>query len=369
MRTGAHRFTLREAAGAMGDFGTLFPLAIGLILVCGLNPTGLLVMMGLANIFTGIGYRLPIPIEPMKVIAIVAISQGWSREMVHATGLATGLIWILLSLSGAVSLLSRFTPVSVARGIQVALGVMLSLEAVRLISSWWLMGAVSMAVIMLLIRSRKIPAALVLVLMGLTVMAVRGDLAGIRFQMPELPGFRVPPAGMAWRGMIGAGFAQLGLTAANAVIATTAMITVYWPDRKVKPKSLALSTGLINTLSALFGGMPICHGSGGLAAQYAFGARTGGANIIEGTIETLLGVFFGATVMILFLTFPEAILGAMMLFVGVRLILFVREIRPDPSAVPFLVTVAVSVLTNMAIGLGAGVCSSLVISRIGKEKG
>jgi hypothetical protein len=59
-------FNLHELAGSMGDFGTLFPLAIGYFAVCGLNPAGLLVMMGLANIVTGIVYHLPMPIEPKK---------------------------------------------------------------------------------------------------------------------------------------------------------------------------------------------------------------------------------------------------------------------------------------------------------------
>ena len=67
-------FNLREFAGSMGAFGTLFPLAIGYIAVCGLNPAGFLVMMGLANIATGIIYRLPLPIEPMKVLAVLAIA-------------------------------------------------------------------------------------------------------------------------------------------------------------------------------------------------------------------------------------------------------------------------------------------------------
>ena len=38
----------------LGDFGTLLPLAIGYITICNMNPAGLLVMMGLANIIEGI---------------------------------------------------------------------------------------------------------------------------------------------------------------------------------------------------------------------------------------------------------------------------------------------------------------------------
>ena len=90
MKIGPFEFSLRELSGAMGDFGTLFPLAIGYIAVCGLNPAGLLVTMGLANIITGIVYRLPMPIEPMKVLAVVAIAQQWPPSLIYASGLGTG---------------------------------------------------------------------------------------------------------------------------------------------------------------------------------------------------------------------------------------------------------------------------------------
>ena len=60
-------FNLRELAGSMGDFGTLFPLAIGYIAVCRLDPAGLFIWMGLVNIATGVIYRLPMPVEPKKV--------------------------------------------------------------------------------------------------------------------------------------------------------------------------------------------------------------------------------------------------------------------------------------------------------------
>ncbi len=37
MKIGSFEFNLRELAGSLGDFGTLLPLAIGYITVCGLN--------------------------------------------------------------------------------------------------------------------------------------------------------------------------------------------------------------------------------------------------------------------------------------------------------------------------------------------
>ena len=75
MRVRSFEFSLRELAGSMGDLGTLLPLAIGYITICRMDPSGLLIMMGLANIVTGLVYRLPMPIEPMKVLAVMAIAQ------------------------------------------------------------------------------------------------------------------------------------------------------------------------------------------------------------------------------------------------------------------------------------------------------
>jgi len=93
------KFNLQELAGSMGDFGTLLPLAIGYIVVCGLDPSGFLVMMGLANIVAGLVYRLPMPIEPMKALAIIAIAQHWTPSMVYASALGMGIVWLVLALS------------------------------------------------------------------------------------------------------------------------------------------------------------------------------------------------------------------------------------------------------------------------------
>ena len=90
MKIESFEFNLRELAGSMGDFGTLFPLAIGYIAVCGLDPAGFLVMMGLANVATGLIYKLPMPIEPMKVLAVVAIAQHWTPSLDLRLGLCDG---------------------------------------------------------------------------------------------------------------------------------------------------------------------------------------------------------------------------------------------------------------------------------------
>ena len=110
MKIGSFEFNLRELAGSLGDFGTLLPLAIGYITVCDLNPAGLLVMMGLVNIATGLIYRLPMPVEPMKVLAAVAIAQAWTPEKVYTSGLVMGVVWLAMGATGAMDFVARWTP-------------------------------------------------------------------------------------------------------------------------------------------------------------------------------------------------------------------------------------------------------------------
>ncbi|MBI4180487.1 MAG: hypothetical protein HY528_00985 [Chloroflexi bacterium] len=340
----------------MGDFSTLFPLAIGFFVVNGMNPAGLLVMMGLANIVTGLIYRLPMPIQPMKALAVVAISQKWSPSLIYATGFGSGAIWLILSLSGLIQKIAAITPASVVRGIQVALGILLAIGGFKLVSTGWTLGIVSIVIVILLRKSKYAPAAIVLMLLGIALVGFRGQLAGVihpGFTLPSLTTFR--PSEI-WQGLVLAGFAQIALTTTNSVIATSVLISQYFPEKPVTEKKLALNLGIMNIIAPFFGGMPMCHGAGGLAGQYYFGARTGGTKIIEGFIEISLGLFLSGYIASLSSLFPRSILGAMLLLVGVQLTGFVRNVTVRETPLLAL-TVVISLVTNMAIGfvVAAGV--------------
>ena len=338
----------------MGDFGTLLPLAIGYIVVNGLDPAGFLVMMGLANIVTGMVYRLPMPIEPMKVLAVMAIAQHWSPSMIYASGFAMGVVWLFLAATNLIGWIAKITPQSVVWGIQVTLGILLAVEAVKLLSSWWLLGLVSIGVVLLLRQNRYAPAAIVLILLGIIISLVNGSLhqvSPLSLTLPHITSFNLEEV---WQSLLLAGFAQIPLTVTNATIATAALIKTYWPDKPVSERQLSLNQGLMNLVVSFFGGMPMCHGAGGLAGQYYFGARTGGTNIIEGVIEVSLGLFFAASVAGLFAVFPSAIIGAMMFLVGIELTRFATNIRLNRELAPMGATVIVSLLSNMALGFIAG---------------
>ena len=381
MRIRDFEFNLRELAGSMGDFGTLFPLAIGYFAVNRLNPAGLLVMMGLANIITGIVYRLPMPIQPKKVLAATAIAQRWSPSLIYAAGFGTGLIWVILAFTGLVQKIAALTPRSVVRGIQVALGIMLAIQGFNLINTgsivWilgavsikfgWILGIIAILIVIFLRQNKYAPAAIVLVVLGIGIVGFRGELP----QTFHL-GFTLPPLTLfspieIWQGMVLAGFAQIALTASNAVIATSALIKEYWPEKPVSEKKLALNHGVMNVTAPFFGGMPMCHGAGGLAGQYYFGARTGGANIMEGLIEIGLGLFLAGSIATLFVLFPKSIIGAMLLLVGIELVKFARDIKLNEIAIIAL-TVGLSLATNMAIGFVVAIGAHHALSRWGKTK-
>ncbi len=369
MKVGEFEFNLRELAGSMGDFGTLFPLAIGYMVICGLNPAGLLIMMGLANIVTGLLYRLPMPIEPMKLLAVVAIAQQWSPSMVYASGFGMGVIWLLFGVTGLMGWVARVTPNSVIRGIQATLGVLLAVEAVKMISTWWVLGIVSILVVLVLRQNRYAPAAVVLMALGMVIMLIKGQLHQAGFPsvvLPPLTGFRL---GEIWQTLLFAGFAQIPLTATNAVIATSALIKIYWPEKPVSERRLSLNMGIMNAILPFLGGMPLCHGAGGLAGQYYFGARTGGTNIIEGLIEISLGLFLATSIAGLLAVFPTAIIGAMMFLVGIELTKFAKDIRLNKDLIPMGATLSVSLATNMAYGFLVGVSLYHVIRLIFRRKG
>jgi hypothetical protein len=123
------------------------------------------------------------------------------------------------------------------RGIQLALGIVLTIAGVRMMSSWWVMGLAAVAVALLLRENRHLLAAIALVLLGLAVIVAQGQ-AGEVFQF----GFRLPPLTLPQRdlivpGMLGAGLAQIPLTLTNATIATAALIRDYFPDKAVSERS------------------------------------------------------------------------------------------------------------------------------------
>jgi hypothetical protein len=110
----------------------------------------------------------------------------------------------------------------------------------------------------------------------------------------------------------------------------------------------------MNLVVPFFGGMPTCHGAGGLAGQDYFGARTGGANILEEVIEMFLGLFLAASLAQLLRAFPAAIIGAMLFLVGVELRKLAKDVRGKVNLAVLCLTMLVSVVASVALGFVSG---------------
>ncbi|MEJ2151348.1 MAG: putative sulfate/molybdate transporter [Chloroflexota bacterium] len=352
-------FNLRELGGSMGDFGTLFPLAVAYIAVNGLDPAGLFIMLGLTNIALGLIYRLPMPLQPKKVIAAVAISQEWSPALIYASGLGLGLTWFFLTFTGLLRKLIQWTPTFLVRGIQLALGLALGWRAIKLMAPAPLLGALAIGIVLLLRQNRPAPASVVLIALGVGIAAWRGDLPQLKLAV-TLPPLTPPRLADVWQAMLLAGLAQIPLSVTNAVMATAVTIRDYFPERPVSERKLMLNMGAMNTVAAFFGGMPMCHGAGGLAAQYYFGARTGGTPIMEGLIEVGVGLFLSRSIADIMVAFPMALVGGMLLLVGIQLGAPAFRLRGWPLVLALL-TVAISTVTNIGVGFVMGLGLSYLV--------
>ena len=321
------KFSIRELGGAFGDWGTLIPFIIGYISIVGLNPAGIFLTLGITNIILGIKYNLPLPVQPQKTIGTIALSQKWNPNLVISTGLGTGIIWTILGLTKTLNKIVKKIPIITVRGIQLGLGLILGWTAFTLIFYnnllGILLGIISISIIIALINSKKVPSAIILVLLGIVILIFSNKLTlfNVRFSLPIFE-FNIPQWNNLLFGMVLAGIAQLFLTLTNVMIATISLIKDLFPEKEgvISANSLAVNMGLMNIINPFLGGMPLCHGSGGLVAQYAFGARSGGSMILEGILEILLGLFFSETLFLVFIEFPQAIFGAMLLYTSYLLV-------------------------------------------------
>jgi MFS superfamily sulfate permease-like transporter len=359
-------FNLRELAGSMGDFGTLFPLAVGYIAINGLNPAGLFIMLGLTNILLGLIYRLPMPLQPKKIIAATAIAQKWPPNLIYASGFGLGLVWLLLTFTGLLRWLVKITPDFVVRGIQLALGLTLAWQALKWMQPAPLLGALAVVIVITLRRNRYAPASLVLMLLGVAITALQGNLPQQWDIGLTLPPVTLPHWQDVWKAMVLAGFAQIPLSITNAIIAPAALIRDFFPEKAVSERKLMLNMGLMNTAGSLFSGMPMCHGAGGLAGQYYYGARTGAAPVMEGLIEVGIGLFLSKSIAGLLAVFPMPLIAGMMLMVGIDLAKPVIKLRGWKLGLA-LVTAALSALVNMGFGFAVGLALANLLPAV-KEK-
>jgi predicted benzoate:H+ symporter BenE len=336
----ALRFDARELAGAFGDLGTFVPFVLAYIAVARMDPGAVLLAFGVALIAAGAVFRTPMPVQPMKAIgaaAAVQSTQAITLAAVQAASLITGLLWILLAATGLAARIAQWVPRSLTIGIVLGLGIALMAEAMRMMSEQLWLALPLLAVAFVLVATRG--AAVMLLLLGCGVAyalwrdaALVAALDGLRPAF-RLPGFGWPELGWRdlWIGAVVLALPQLPLTLGNALVATVEQNNRLFPDRPTSLRSVAASTGLMNLWSAAAGGVPMCHGAGGMAGQVSFGARSGAAPAFFGALLILLALFFSASVEILLRLFPAPVLGVILFLAGAQLALGICELGPKKS--------------------------------------
>lgn len=328
---------LSELSGALGDLGTLLPIMLALTLTHSISISSTLVFTGLANIATGVLFGIPLPVQPMKAIAAIAIAQKFSIRENMAAGITVAAIVLVLSLTGLVGWASKVVPIAIVKGIQIGAGLSLVLSAGSSLlqplhwtgPNWadnylWALFAFFL-LLSTTVRSSgptsRVPYALLIVILGLVLGGTtlsQGHHETHRLSLWH-PHVYVPHVSQFWT-TLSASLGQLPLTTLNSIIAVSHLSTELLPHLpEPSPNAIGTSVACMNLISCWFGSMPTCHGSGGLAAQYRFGARSGSSIIILGLVKLVLGLFVGEALVDLLRAFPKSLLGVMVIAAGIEL--------------------------------------------------
>jgi MFS superfamily sulfate permease-like transporter len=371
MRVAGTEYSVREVAGAFGDLGTLIPFVVGYITVNQMDPAGILIAFGVFKLWAGLYFKTPVPIQPMKAIGTAAITQGGAitHGAIWASGLFTGFFWLIMGVTGTVGWIARITSRPVVHGIVLGLGLGFVLEGVKMMAADPLLAAVGVVLTFLLLSSDRIPAMLVLLGLGGAVAAVRepgllGELGRMSFHF-RLPALAVTKIG--WQdvatGIVVLGLPQVALTLGNAIIATVEENNTLFPDRRISVKAVAVDHGILNLVGTSLGGVPMCHGAGGMAGHVRFGARTGGALVILGALILFIGLFLADSVATLFKLFPRSLLGVILLFGGLELAAGAHgDVLKRGDRYVVLLTAGIS-LWNMGVGYLAGLALWYAVQR------
>lgn len=361
-----NRYDLPEWSGAFGDLGTLIPFVLAYIAVLKMDPAGILLAFGVALIAVGAIYRTPFPVQPMKAIGAAAVGQaalasGLTGAVVVAATLCTGLIWLLLAATGWAQRLSRWVPRSALLGVVMGLGFSFMLEGLQLMSGSPWLAALLLGGTLLLLGHARIPAMLILLAVGAAIACVQqpallGELAALR------PEFRLPTfswggltAADLWTGLVLLALPQLPLTFGNAYLSVTEENNRLFPERPVTQRAVALSTGLMNLGASAVGGIPMCHGAGGMAGHVQFGARTGGSSIILGCLLLGAGLFLAGSLGTLFRLFPASVLGVILFLAGLQLALGSRDSGAEKADRFVLLATAAMAVVNVGLAVLFGI--------------
>ena len=381
-----YQFNRLEMAGSLGDLGTLLPIAMAMVLVNGLNPVGLFISIALFFILSGVFFGVTVPVQPMKVIGAYAIATALTPSQILASSLLMSFFLFVIGITGAIDAMGRITPKEVIRGVQLSTGALLlsggvkfimgksafqaiqgaaepylAIQSIGPIPIGIVIGVIGALITFLLLDNKKYPAGLVVVLGGL----LAGLLLGARFDilskniglhLPEFMPFLFPSEIDFTFALLALALPQLPMTMGNAVLAYTDLSKEYFGEKaaKVTNRNACLSMAFANLVSFFLGGMPLCHGAGGLAAHYRFGARTAGSNLMIGCLFLLLALFLGEEIVGFLTLIPMAILGVLLIFAGAQLTLTIMDLKTRKEFFVATMVLGITLASNLAVGFISG---------------
>lgn len=347
---GAHPDMAAETSSAVGNFGTVIPLLFGVVIATGLSPGPALLLFGVWYIIAGLVYRQPIPVEPMKAVAVVAIAGDVGAGQVVAAGIILGVTFLALGLLGWISPIVSRIPVPVTRGVQLALGLMLARSALEYAvydPVLTLLGLLVILAFWLVRRQYAVPdlSALAVLTIGVGFGMLGGAAPSLALPAPLLV---VPATGDWVPALLLLVVPQALLTLTNSIAATELLARDLLP-RPPRADLLSRMIGLMNLGSVPFGGIPLCHGAGGLAAQFRFGARTGWSNLFAGLL--LIAIAFVAGTPGSLALFPTGLLAALLLVVALTLARHgVQTTAPISTAAVAIVSLVTSLTVAFVVG-------------------
>lgn len=365
-----NRFGLSEWSGAVGDLGTLLPLIFALVIYNEYPVSRILLLVGIIYMLTGWIFKVPVSVQPLKAMAVIALAHGFSIDFLSTTAFFYGFLLILLSITGIITWLQNWISVAIIRGIQLGIGLILAQKAIELVlDKGFLMFTpnnelivnlciflIVFSVILYFQHKTNIPIALIMIALSIPVILFSYKIPTDFVSDTKLFEFNMPDTSLLLNGLIYLIIPQLPLTLGNAIFAASDSCHSLWGNQanRVSPSRLGLSIGLSDLFIGLFGGFPVCHGAGGIAAHAQFGGKTGGTTIIIGMILIITAVLKPLTG-ILFLI-PVPILGAMLLFDSWRMIILFRKSTNKIEIGIALVVGVISFLTrNLALALVIGI--------------
>lgn len=362
-RRAALQFNRHEWAGALGDIGTDFPLLVGMILAGGLDAASVLIVFGALQVATGLAYRMPMPVQPLKAVAVLVISQKLTGNIIYGAGLAIGAVMLVLTVTRTLDWLARVVPKTVVRGVQFGLGAQLVQLALRQYipgdgAAGYALAGTGFVVTVLLLGHRRVPAALALIALGIgyALLFQWDRVAALPPVAVRLPQWHTPAWSDVATGFVLLALPQIPLSLGNSILATRQVARDFFPDRPLTVHRLGWTYSLMNIVAPWFGGVPVCHGSGGMAGHYAFGGRTGGSVIVYGGLYLVFGLLFSNGFDAVSRVFPLPVLGVILMFEGLTLMTLMRDLAD--SRADFVMALLIGLIAG---GLPYGYVVAMVV--------